>query len=261
MEAGEFLLKRGALLLLLSYMEPLNGGQASGGHESTSVSLTPPGVERSAAGRLLAHQVRELGRKLPLHESFEATLAGLSRNTRHNLRRSMQQASHELATEFSAKADLDLPALQELASESAYGPPDWAVMERFDAVRELPGGVLAGLRSTDGRWLSVVGAHREGDTLCLDWQLKRSGLGAISLATAMRGFLIEYEIGLGTRWLRFESGTTHPLQRAFVRERSHDLLFAQRFLPVALLKRLSSGLAEGGPLATVLTSAALVWKS
>lgn len=259
-QAGEFLLKRGALLLLLSYMESVADEEepfaAAGG--------VPPEArkaERPAGSRVLAHQVRELGRKLPLQDSFEQTLAAVSRNTRHNLRRSMQQARGEFAVVFHPKAEIDLPALQELSSHSANGPPDWAVRQRFEAVRTLPGGVLAGLRGAGGQWLSVVGAHRERGMLCLDWQLNRSGLGAISLATAMRGFLIESEVGQGTRWLRFESGTTHPLQHAFVRERSHDLLFARRILPMALLKRLAAGMAEGGPLATVLASEALVWKS
>ena len=260
-EAGEFLLKRGALLLLLSYMEAVDEGRTRISDEGRRYSGPSPWTERSVEGRLLAHQVRELGRKLPLADTFEETLADMSRNTRHNLRRSMHGASRDLRAEFCDGADIDLPALQELASESAYGPPDWAVRERFRAVRELPGGVLAGLRGADGRWLSVVGAHREHDALCLDWQLNRSGVGTISLATAMRGFLIQSEIGLGTRWLRFESGTTHPLQRAFIRERSHDLLFARKVLPTAFLKRMAAGMAAGGPLATVLTSDALVWRS
>ncbi len=258
-QAGKFLLKRGALLLLLSYMEPAGDDQVRLSDERPTRSH-PLRTEWPKEERLLAHQVRELGRRLPLEQSFEATLAGVSRNTRHNLRRSMQQARRELGVEFMAEADLDLPALQELARESAYGPPHWAVQERFDAVRELPGGVLAGLRGADGQWISVVGGHREHDALCLDWQLNRSGAGVISVATAMRGFLIESEIGLGTRSLRFESGTTHPLQRAFLRERSHDLLFAGSVLPTALLKRMAAGISEGGPLATVLRSGSLVWR-
>ena len=262
MQAGEFLLKRGALLLLLSYMEAASEGGETLAAVDDRPSVTFPAVtQRPAGGRLMAHQVRELGRKLPLRDSFEATLAGVSRNTRHNVRRSMQQARGELGVVFHAAAELDLPALQELASQSAYGPPDWVVQERLEAARRLPGGVLAGLRGAGGQWFSVVGAHRERDMLCLDWQLNRSGLGSISLATAMRGFLIDSEIDLGTRWLRFESGTTHPLQRAFLCERSHDLLFARRILPAALLKRLASGMAEGGPLATVLTSGGLVWRN
>ena len=263
-QAGECLLRRGALLLLLSYMEAVSAGKRlrdDDREQPATECIAGPPAERVNGRRLLAHQVRELGRKLPLGESFEQTLAGVSRNTRHNLRRSMLQAREDLGAVFQPEADIDLPALQELAGQSAYGPPDWAVEERFTAARTLPGGVLAGLRDSGGRWLSVVGAHRERDMLCLDWQLNRSGLGSISLATAMRGVLIDSEISLGTRWLRFESGTTHPLQRAFLQERSHDLLFARRILPTALLKRLAAGMAEGGPLATVLASEGLIWRS
>ena len=251
-EAGEYILKSGGLLLSLSYMQ---------GQEEEWMSAQDIRKERQAGRTLLAHQVREVGRRLPLAESFEATLASVSRNTRHNLRRSMQQASGELGAEFRGHAEVDLPTLLELAEHSAYRPPDWVVQERLAAVTGLPGGVLAGLRGKDGQWLSVVGAHRERDMLCLDWQLNRSCLGTISVATAMRAFLIESEIARGTRWLRFESGTTHPLQRAFVQEKTHDLLFARRILPLALVKRLAAGMAEGGPLATVLASDALVWRS
>lgn len=260
-EAGHFLLRQGALLVLISYMQVPVEEQAETAAPRVSVAAKFTADLPPRRHRVLAHQLRELGRKLPLMTDFEATMASVSRNTRHNLRRSMQQAARELGARFEAEADITLPELVELAGQSAYGPPDWAVRERFEAARTLLGGVLAGLRSVEGQWLSAVGAHREAETLCLDWQLNRSGVGSISLATAMRAFLIEAETGRGTRWLRFESGTTHPLQRAFVRETTHDLLFARRFLPVTLVKRLAAGMAEGGPLATVLGSEALIWRS
>ena len=249
-EAASYLLKRRAMLLLVSYMQ---AGAPAAAARST---------ERSGrTRRMLAHQVREVRRKLALQGSFETTLETVSRNTRHNLRRSIQQVCREYGVQFFPEADMGLPALLELSSKSAYGPPAWAVQERFRAVSELPGGVLAGLQAADGQWLAAVGGHREGDMLCLDWQLNRSGLGSISVATAMRGLLMESEIARGSAWLRFESGTTHPLPHAFLQEQTHDLLFARRILPMALLKWLASGMAEGGPLATVLASDTLIWRS
>lgn len=269
LEAGQLLLRRGALLLVLSYMQPLDSATADGAAQelqdlSAETAEAPEPGSRirfpaPAGRRVLASQRRVVGRKLALCDTLESTLARMSRNTRHNLRRSMLQAAEHWGAIFHAKAPILLPDLLDLAKESAYGPPDWAVRERFRAARELPGGVLAGVRGGEGRWLAVVGAHREGDMLCLDWQLNRSGLGTLSMATAMRGFLMEAEIGRGTRWMRFESGTTHPLQHAFLPECTHDVLFARRFLPPALIKRLASGIAAGGPLATVLASDALVW--
>ena len=241
LQAGEILIRRGALLALISFMD----------HQ--------PGVEAHACtSRLvLGSQSCETRRKLRLAPNYEETLAGMSRNTRHNLRRAKDQLMQRFGAVFSTSVDLSETEILELNGDSSFAPPPWAALERYVAARTFDHGVLVGVKAADGRWLSLIGAHREHDTLCLDWQLNRSSLGNISVATAARAFLIEAEADKST-CIRFERGTTHPISRAFLLERTHDLVFAPRLLPSWFIKALFSG-AKGGLLPTILASPSLLW--
>ncbi len=242
LQAGEVLLKRGAVLALISFMDE------------------QPGVESDVrTSRLvLGSQSCETRRKLPLSDTYEETLAGMSRNTRHNLRRAKDQLVQRFGATYSTVVNLSETEILELNRNSSFAPPPWAALQRYVAARTFEHGVLVGVKAADGRWLSLIGAHREHDTLCLDWQLNRSSLGNISVATAARAFLIEAETEKKSACIRFERGTTHPISRAFLLERTHDLVFAPRLLPSWFIKALFSG-AKGGLLPTILASRSLLW--
>ncbi len=242
LQAGDVLVKRGAVLALISYMDE------------------QPGVEFDArtSRLLLGSQSCETRRKLQLSPSYEETLAAMSRNTRHNLRRAKDQLTQRFGAVFSTSVDLSETEILELNGDSSFAPPSWAALERYTAARTFEHGVLVGVKAADGRWLSLIGAHREHDTLCLDWQLNRSSLGNISVATAARAFLLEAETESKSKCIRFERGTTHPISRAFLLEQTHDLVFAPRLLPSWFIKALFSG-AKGGLLPTILASRSLLW--
>ena len=241
MEAGAYLIRRGAVLVLVSVASP-------------SLPLRTASIDRS----LLATQVREVRRILPLGPSLEETLHTLSRNTRHNFRRARLQLKADYRPVYLRDARPTLEELSELNQSCAFTVPQWVVEERCRLLRHLPLGVVLGLRDQDGRWLSLVGAHREEEMLCLDWQMNRSGLGSISVATAMRSFLIEDEIGRGARLLRFERGTTHPVSRAFNSETTCNWVFGSRRLGRSLSRAFSKSC--GGPFANVLSSPSVVWR-
>ena len=242
LQAGEVLVKRGALLALISFMD-----QQPEVHSDARTSRL-----------LLGSQSCETRRKLYLSPTYDETLATMSRNTRHNLRRAKDQLIRRFGATYCPVVDLSETEILELNRDSSFAPPPWAALQRYVAARTFEHGVLVGVRAADGRWLSLIGAHREHDTLCLDWQLNRSSLGNISVATAARAFLIEAEMERKSTCIRFERGTTHPISRAFVLEQTHDLVFAPRLLPSWFIKALFSG-AKGGLLPTILASPSLLW--
>ena len=244
LHAGEFLIKQGAILALISYMAE---------HPGAAATDTP------VATRLIGFQSRDVRRKLSLATSYEETLATMSRNTRHNLRRSRDQLTRLFGARYSDSFELSDEEIRELNRDSSYAPPFWAARQRYVAARTFTGGVLAGIMGADGRWLSLIGAHKEHDTLCLDWQVNRASLGTVSVATAARAFLIEAQAKNGTKQLRFERGTTHPIQGAFLPEKTYDLIFAPKLLPAWLIRTLFTD-AKGGLLPTILASPSLVWR-
>ena len=243
LQAGEVLIKRGALLALISFM-------------TEQPEMAKPDALLSPV--VLGSQSRETRRKLSLSPSYEETLAGMSRNTRHNVRRSRDQLVRRFGAVFSTSVDLSESELLELSLDSPFAPPPWATLRRYTAARTLAHGVLVGVKAGDGRWLSLIGAHREHNTLCLDWQVNRSNLDNISVATATRAFLIEAETGTEARWIRFERGTLHPISRAFLLEHTQDFVFAPKLLPSWLIRAIFSG-AKGGLLPTILSSRSLLW--
>ena len=242
LQAGEVLVQRGAVLALISFMD----------------KQPEVGADARTSRLMLGSQSCETRRKLHLSPTYEETLAGMSRNTRHNLRRAKDQLLRHFGATYFPVVDLSEAEILELNRDSSFAPPPWAALQRYVAARTFEHGVLVGVRAENGRWLSLIGAHREHDTLCLDWQLNRSGLGNISVATAARAFLIEAEAGKNSKYIRFERGTTHPISRAFLAEQTHDLVFAPRFLPSWLIKAFFSG-AKGGLLPTILASRSLLW--
>ncbi len=243
-EAGTYLVKRGALMALISALK-------NDDEEWVPFALAAP---------LLGTQRRRVARRFLLRGSMEETFAAMSRNLRHNLRRSRGHLVQDFGATYVPDAVVSLPELMELNQSCIFRVPDWVAAERYASARGLEFGYVAGLRDRNGRWNSLIGAHREADTLCLDWQINRSGLGSISVTTAMRSFLIEDEIRRGTRWIRFERGTTHPIQGAFRHEVTYDWLFASQLLPSRLIQRMTRN-AKGGALSTVLASPTMNWRS
>jgi hypothetical protein len=96
----------------------------------------------------------------------------------------------------------------------------------------------------------------------MQWQMNRADMTSQSLGTAMRGFLIEHEVKLGTRRMYIEGGTTHSMSHAFVPQKATDLIVMRqsaltRVLPAAV-KRF---LPPENMLLNVLEDTNLTWHS
>jgi hypothetical protein len=114
-------------------------------------------------------------------------------------------------------------------NRTALGPvPDEVVSHRYQNFADQPGAYLCGLRTRAGQWLSLIGGWRQQDTTVLQWQLNSSGYERFSLVTVARSFWMEFEIGMGTRILRIDGGTTHAMNHSFIPERAVDLMLRRR---------------------------------
>ncbi len=248
-EAGEFALQQGAMMVLVSYLKPA---------EATS-------AENSAADfqnvpHLIATQLRDASRVLPLASTYDATLARMGRHTRRNFRACQRRVVQELGAVYIAEPEITLSEFLKVNEGSMYTAPAWVARWRYESIHSMDQGVFAGLRAADGTWLSLIGGHREADTVRLDWQMNLMRFASLSLVSAMRAFFIASQIDRGVRWIRFEGGTLHSMNSAFLKEQARDLIFACRALPPGVVRRLSKAISTGGPLAKALSSPALAWR-
>ncbi len=248
-EAGEFALQQGAIMVLVSYLDPAE----------TAPAEDPAGAFRNVP-HLIATQLRDASRILPLASTYDATLARMGRHTRRNFRACQRRVIQELGAVYVADPEISLSEFLQVNEGSMYTAPDWVARWRYDSIHSMNHAVFAGLRAADGTWLSLLGGHREADTVRLDWQMNLTRFASLSLVSAMRAFLIASQIDRGVRSIRFEGGTLHSMSSAFLKEQARDLIFARGALPPGVVRRLSRSISTGGPLAKALSSPSLVWR-
>lgn len=178
-----------------------------------------------------AMRTRTLPHHLMLRNTFDETLATMGQHTRRNFRYYRRRAEKELQARFVPCVEMDREEFLEMNRRSTNPVPaavaEWrySLHERTNPPGDL---VFAGLRAAEGEWLSLVGGRRHGQTTEIDWQINVAGLPRYSLCTVMRAFLLEHEIGLGTKKLVYQGGTPHPMRFSFATAESTDLLAVRR---------------------------------
>ena len=226
LRAAEFLLRtRGAHLVLLSL-------QDAGFHPAN-----PPAGRQQAPRWGLRR--RTLLRRLPLLSSYEATLNTLGAHTRRNFRLFRRRALGAYGCTFVPQSNISEQDFIALNARCDYPVPLPVAQWRYRSRHTIPGGVLAGVQSAGGEWISIAGGRRYHGTFALDWQMNRTDFARISPATLMRGFLMEHEAASGTGSLLFQGGTPHSMQSAFRPEQVVDLVGSATSLPARLLLRLA----------------------
>ena len=186
-----------------------------------------------------AFRRRTLLRRLPLLTSYTETLATLGPHTRRNFRLFRRRALAAYACSFVPQVELTRDEFVALNARCDYPVPLPVAHWRYHSVHAIAGGVLAGVRTANGEWISVVGGRRHHGTFVVDWQMNRADFARISPATLMRGFLIEHEGAEGTASLMFQGGTPHSMQSAFRPEHVVDLVGSSGSLPANLLRHLA----------------------
>lgn len=167
---------------------------------------------------------------LPLAETLDGTLATLGRRTRRNLRSYRRHAETDLGAAFVAEVEMGWTEFLEMNRQSTHPASEVTIGWRYGLLERTSNDetVFAGVRAADGRWLSLIGGRRHGATTEIDWQINLEGLARYSLSTVMRALLLENEIARGTRRLRFEGGTPHPMRHSFLNREVTDLLALRR---------------------------------
>jgi hypothetical protein len=195
-----------------------------------------PVTEAGPACRI-AIRKRLVPRYLPLAATFESTLATLGKHTRRNLRYYRRKLEADMAVQFVARVQMDREQFLAMNRASINPSPDDVAAWRYQSMAQLPDPIFHGLRSADGRWLSLVGGRRQADAVDIDWQMNLAGLPRYSLSTVMRAFLLEYEIAQGTRKLLFEGGTPHSMRHSFACTDAVDVIVERRCAKAWLLRR------------------------
>lgn len=179
-----------------------------------------------------ALRMRTVPHHLRLAGTLEATLAMLGDDTRRNFRRYRRRAEKQLGAEFVADVQMGRAEFLEMNRRSTNPAEDAKVEWRFGLIerngrREET--LFSGVRAQDGRWLSLIGGRRHGQTTEIDWQMNLAGLPRNSLNTVMRAFLLEHEIARGTKKLVFRGGTPHPIRLSFATVEATDILAVRRW--------------------------------
>lgn len=226
LRAGKHLLSRGAHLVVVSLKDA---------DFDAEIPFPPLGARSDRYVWCTAQ--RMLTRRLPLRGSYDATLATLGAHTRRNLRYYRRRVEDQLRCILIPDAKISEEQFVELNRLCSYPTPDFVARWRYRSARSVPGGILAGLQSEAGDWLSIVGGRRYHDITSIDWQMNQTRFLEFSLSTVMRSYLIEQEITQGSRSLLFEGGTPHPMQLSFPPDRVVDFVAARNSIPAQLLLR------------------------
>jgi hypothetical protein len=249
-QAAEFLVDRGALLVLLSV--------SNGDFSSTNVGGSP----HIHPGYVCTTQTRTILRTLELESSYEATLAKMGNSTRRGLRRQSRRVEEDFSASFVIQPDITESEFLFLNRNSAFPVSRRIAIWRIRKARQLSNSVLLGLRAADGRWLSVLAGRRQGNLTEIDWQTNLNGFDRYSLVSAMRAHVLQYEINCGTRFLRFKNGTGHSMQSCFRKQNVSDLLMVHPRLTTNIARSvLPRLLPRDNHLSKVVREGSLAWHS
>jgi len=241
------LIERGAVAVLVT----LEGGREA--------QRTPQG-EAVEPECWMATRTRVAPGYLPLAKTFDETLANMGRHTRRNLRYYRRRLEADLGVTFFPDAEIDLKTFLEVNRTSTLPIPKKAAAAQYKEMARLTNGLLAGVRSPDGRWLSLIGGRRHEGATEIDWQMNYAGLPRYSLSTVMRSYLLEHEIARGTARLIFEHGTPHSMRHSFVTPTVVDILVRRRSLREWALRRFADWIfPEQNFLRSALWDKNLVW--
>ena len=218
------LLENGAIAALISF------------EGSAGPTRLPPLA--NITGRIAARR-RSVPRYLPLTASFESTLATLGDDTRRNLRRYRRRVERDFGAQFLAEVEVGRDEFLAMNRASTHPLDETIAAWQYDVMTDVRAPVFCGVRAADGRWLSLLGGRRRPGIIEVDWQMNLAGLPRYSLSTAMRSFLLEYEISRGTRRLTFLGGTPHSMRHSFACVDAVDVVVLRRSVAAWLLRRLS----------------------
>ncbi len=239
--------------------EGIASRELRGGHAQRELAeaLAGTGGKRKIRWAVFEH---EMPLYLRLEKTYAATLARIGARTRSNLRYYRRRSELALGCHFVAEARVSLEELVAFNRVCAYSVLEEEVQRRFQTLGR--GFFLCGIRDGKGDWLALLGGRKQNGFVEIDWQMNRADLPQLSLSTVMRAYLMEYEVGLGSRRLYFEGSTTHPIVQSFTKGRVTELTVKRDTLYVRSLERFARVLfPPKNYLAQMLRKSDLVWRT
>lgn len=186
--------------------------------------------------RMWANMTRTSRRYLVMGADNEDTLAHLGAHTRRNLRSAARKAERELGCVFHPQAELSREDFLQWNLRSAYPVSNEIARWRYGCTKSADA-VTLGVRTRDGRWLSLLGGRRSHGTLAVDWQMNAKELHAYSPSTVLRTHMIRHEHELGTTQIRFEGGTPHTMSESLRADAVTDLVAVSGQLTLRILQQ------------------------
>ena len=190
------------------------------GFHGLRILVPPGGYEEKAIERILASRRLDVRRMrvenhsvLDLPSSYESFLAGLGYKTRRNFRyyRRRFESTGEYVPDVSI-AEFQ-SAAKGMLKQSIVGARASRVDRSLRMLSAAGSPMLVGLRSHDGKFLSLIGGWYEFDRAVVIFQMNNErDYPQSSLSTVARGYLIEALIAQGVRRLLFWAGAG-PLDR------------------------------------------------
>jgi hypothetical protein len=249
--AIDWLLANSAHLILLSFRGAPDPCCSRSGELSDNLHQT-----RWAA------RTREIPDFLPLEPSFDATLACVGQRTRSNMRYYRRRAEKELDCTFIPDLQISTKDLLNFNRECMYRVSQSIAAWRLHALRGLDDPILMGIHDREGRWLSILGGRRIGNSSEIFWQLNRDGLQHLSLSLVLRSYFLEHEIQRGANRFYIEGGTSHPIRFSFRQTQLTDLAVLRHSLRARLAHQLARWrVNRENELAAMLLNDSVEWHS
>ena len=261
-KAVRALMEWGAQIVRVAYNQPLQDQQESDIEAILdSTSATSNRVVRHQSSWLWSLSERYVPLYLPLESTFDGTLAGINKRTRANLRYYRRRAERDLGCTFISEPRLSSEEFLAFNRKCMFTVPDAIASRRFCSLASVSKALLCGIQDRDGHWLALVGGRLRKSEIEIDWQMNRSDLPQYSLCTVMRSFLIEHEVGRGSKRLFVDNGTSHAIKHSFQRGRVVELSAKRNSLYTRLMTRFSAQLIpENNLVSQVLRNPQLEWR-
>jgi hypothetical protein len=153
--------------------------------------------------------------RLTLPRSYEEFLRSLSYATRRHFRY-YRRRSDTRGNQYLEQLSVDElhRAAWELRTKSRRQTPSWALRRMLKMVAATASPFIVGLKSQDGKWLSVAGGCYRSDSAVMFFQLNNDlEFKQESISLVLRTHLIESLIRQRTKELLFLGGVGPPLSR------------------------------------------------
>jgi hypothetical protein len=228
-------------------------------HHTPEIDSLLSGTARKGQWSILR---RDVPLYLPLHSTFDNTLARIGQKTRANLRYYRRRAEATFNCEWVAQVHMTAEEFILFNRLCSFPVGDAVAKERYTGMKTHKRPFLSGIRAQDGQWLSLVMGWYRHHAVEVEWQMNRADLPEYSLSTVLRSYLIQYAIEQGFQRIYIEGGTQQAIQNSFIVEDVHDLTVVTGSVYSRSIRRYAHHVfPEDNRLCYLLREQTLEWRS